>query len=392
MELPRNTIFGATITLALIISCAVALPITKTSDSQLPDSAPVEKSSQTSSEKELESLVQSADEVVAPANPTPEENKEEEAHVEVKAVKELLDEESQDKESEPEVTDTSDVISEPESKRSASETLPRESYYYEPEENEQESYMPPDLMNDLDLSPSTIAQYLLMTGDFDGFNNALADVLTTGIVTEDDIKDYRDAVSVEYESLMKNVVDSESSYFQELAAPLAESFPTPNENYGREPVLPPVQMPLSRQNLMDLPELDIDEQIRQLQWEESMREKNRIAPILTNLLADYYADEDIPSDLENSNEEDLEALYEILQKAMLGDSPAYQDEPQFVEDSQNETDDSTEQELEELSPQQPQEEEAAAQPMDLKEETIFLFPKKGFVIQIGENGNFANVW
>jgi hypothetical protein len=47
----------------------------------------------------------------------------------------------------------------------------------------QDQFVPPELMGDLDLSSSTIAQYLLMTGDFDGFNNALGDVLATGIVS-----------------------------------------------------------------------------------------------------------------------------------------------------------------------------------------------------------------
>jgi hypothetical protein len=105
-------------------------------------------------------------------------------------------------------------------------------------------------------------------------------------VSEEDIQQYRDAVTTEYEALLQNLVESEASYLEELAVPLAESFPVPYQ--GSEPVLPEVQMPLTRQNLMDLPDLDLDAQIRQMQWENSLREPVR--PSLANILADYYSD------------------------------------------------------------------------------------------------------
>lgn len=57
--------------------------------------------------------------------------------------------------------------------------------------------------NDVDLSPTAMAEYLMMTGDFRGLQQAINDLVGAGLLSEADADSYSDTVGVEYLTLVQ---------------------------------------------------------------------------------------------------------------------------------------------------------------------------------------------
>lgn len=151
----------------------------------------------------------------------------------------------------------------------------------------------------LDLSPKTVAEYLLLTGDWESFDQATADLLQAGILMPAEAGQYREDVALEYEHLMREVADAEATYLQETAAdPFETSYDLPMDLETR---------PLPSAEVLD--DLSLTEELRRLELEELLEKEAALDELLEAIVEDYVD--------RAQQDEEREEAEEALQQEVL---------------------------------------------------------------------------
>lgn len=71
------------------------------------------------------------------------------------------------------------------------------------------------------LPPRALAEYLITTGNFNGFENTIEDLIAVGLMTREEAMLYKDAVAAEYESILMNNVISNDEIQQAIEPSLS---------------------------------------------------------------------------------------------------------------------------------------------------------------------------
>ncbi|KAI0213885.1 hypothetical protein LSAT2_001063 [Lamellibrachia satsuma] len=80
------------------------------------------------------------------------------------------------------------------------------------------------LPDDVDISPRAAAEYLMVTGDFESFDQAIADLVASDFLSVDDAASYREAVNYEFDLLTGLLLETQQTYEQsEFPESLEES-------------------------------------------------------------------------------------------------------------------------------------------------------------------------
>lgn len=160
---------------------------------------------------------------------------------------------------------------------------------------------------DFDLTPQAVAEYLLITGDFEGFELAIQDLLGANILSEREVGQYKDMVSYEYQNLLTKLVDSETQYLQEIAAQEAPYF---ERNQVK---VPNPQATVS----LDTPNVDVSNALRKMQIASMLEKEASVNNLLQQVLADYY---DVPetemNEQDPKEEEEMMQVIELLKNAI----------------------------------------------------------------------------
>ncbi|KAK2187066.1 hypothetical protein NP493_178g02008 [Ridgeia piscesae] len=84
------------------------------------------------------------------------------------------------------------------------------------------------LPDDVDISPRAAAEYLMVTGDFDSFDQAIADLVASDLLTMGDAERYREAVNYEFDLLTRLLLETQQTFDQpELSQPSEDAQPLP---------------------------------------------------------------------------------------------------------------------------------------------------------------------
>jgi hypothetical protein len=167
----------------------------------------------------------------------------------------------------------------------------------------------------LDLTPKAVAEYLLITGDFEGFDKAVEDLLKSNIVKPEEARQYKDTVGTEYEALLHRLVDAKEAYLQEFVEAAAAEQDSLQQRVRRGQNQLAASIPKGGK-------VELGMTLRRLQLRSLLEREATLDELLQALVEDYLikgltgAKENAVTDGKDLQEDDMEQLINLMANAV----------------------------------------------------------------------------
>ncbi|XP_064645516.1 uncharacterized protein LOC135498928 isoform X2 [Lineus longissimus] len=186
--------------------------------------------------------------------------------------------------------------------------------------------------NPMAFTPKAVAEYLLVSGDLDGFFSSLEELVGAKVMSVDDAKSYEMAVEREYQLLLSELEQpDEMDYYDSL-------------NFNR---------PDKREDDTDV--FNIDSMARRVNLQNAIEKEEAYAELAQALVKDYMREsevEDLPYEnvIDGMNPQEVDNVIDLLADAIVSDELEREPEVAIPQpEMPQEEDDSEEAELDEIA-------------------------------------------